>query len=139
LPEGPYDIVYADPPWWHYGAPDKPAAAGKHYRLMPTAEIAALPIRSIVARRAALFLWATGSTLAAGLEVMKARGFHHRGNAYVWVKTTRAGVLGMITSSGPTVIRAESGERRNTQAKWELRWGAEDHSRTTRSVRRSRD
>ena len=30
-----YDIVMLDPPWAHYGDPNKPAAAGKHYTCIP--------------------------------------------------------------------------------------------------------
>ena len=30
LPAGPYDVVYADPPWYYYGSSVKDAAAAKH-------------------------------------------------------------------------------------------------------------
>lgn len=42
--------------------------------------------------KAALFLWATGPRLHFALDVIRAWGLHYRGVAYVWVKTTKAGV-----------------------------------------------
>lgn len=91
FPSAKYEVIYADPPWHYYGDPQKDQAAGKHYDLMSTDDIAALPVSSITAPRAALFLWATGPRLPEAIEVMKAWGFHYRGVAYVWVKTARDG------------------------------------------------
>ncbi len=91
FPPRQYAVIYADPPWHYYGDPNKDQAAGKHYSLMLTPEIAALPVGSITAPQAALFLWATGPKLPEAIEVMKAWGFHYRGVAFVWVKTARDG------------------------------------------------
>lgn len=91
FPNETYQVILADPPWLYYGDPNKDQAAGKHYNLLETAQIAALPVRSITAPSAALFLWATGPRLPEAIEVMKAWGFHYRGIAYVWVKTARDG------------------------------------------------
>lgn len=91
LPSGPYDIVYADPPWYYYGSPIKDAAAGKHYPLMQLEDLARLPIRNIMNRRAALFLWATCPRLNFAMELIEAWGLHYRGVAYVWVKTNARG------------------------------------------------
>ena len=65
----------------YYGDPNKDQAAGKHYDLMSTADIAALRVRSITASSAALFLWATGPRLPEAIKVMAAWGFHYRGVA----------------------------------------------------------
>jgi hypothetical protein len=73
FPSQKYEVIYADPPWHYYGDPKKDQAAGKHYDLMSTADIASLPVRSITAPSAALFLWATGPRLPEAIEVMKAR------------------------------------------------------------------
>ena len=75
FPTKTYDIVYADPPWFYYGSQIKDAAAAKHYPLMKQEELAKLPVRSIMNKRAALFLW----------------GLYYRGVAYVWVKTNGKG------------------------------------------------
>lgn len=87
LPRGPYDIVYADPPWFYYGSQVKDAAAAKHYPLMTQEDLANLPVRSIMAKRAALFMWATGPRLDFAIDLIRTWGLHYRGIAYVWVKT----------------------------------------------------
>ena len=98
FPSGPFDVIYADPPWLYYGDPNKDQAAGKHYPLMSTEDIAALPVRAIAAKPAVLFLWATGPRLPEAIAVMRAWGFHYRGVAYVWVKTRLDG--GIISGQG---------------------------------------
>ena len=98
FPSGPFDVIYADPPWLYYGDPNKDQAAGKHYPLMSTEDIAALPVRAIAATPAVLFLWATGPRLPEAISVMRAWGFHYRGVAYVWVKTRLDG--GIISGQG---------------------------------------
>jgi N6-adenosine-specific RNA methylase IME4 len=91
FPAKTYDIVYADPPWFYYGSQIKDAAAAKHYPLMHQAELAKLPVRSIMNRSAALFLWSTGPRLNFAIELIETWGLHYRGVAYVWVKTNRKG------------------------------------------------
>ena len=93
LPKGPFEIVYADPPWAYYGSPIKDAAAGKHYSLMSQEALARLPVRDIMAKRAALFLWATGPRLHLALELVQHWRLHFRGVLYVWVKTNRRGEI----------------------------------------------
>ena len=104
-PERQYQVLLADPPWAYYGDPNKDQAAGKHYSLMQTTDIAALPVRGITAKRAACFVWATGPRLPEAIEVMRAWGFHYRGIAYVWVKTSAAGRI--ISGQGvrPTFVK----------------------------------
>jgi N6-adenosine-specific RNA methylase IME4 len=87
-----YDVILADPPWSYYGAPDKWAAAGKHYRLMPDPEVLAMPIRDVLAPRGILFLWATSPRLDFAVNCLNSWGLHFRGVAFVWVKTTAKGV-----------------------------------------------
>ncbi|MBV8655414.1 MAG: DNA methyltransferase [Candidatus Eremiobacteraeota bacterium] len=93
LPQGPYDIVYADPPWYYYGSQLKDAAATKHYPLMSQDELARLPVRNIMARKSALFLWATCPRLNFAIELIERWGLHYRGVAYVWVKTNGRGEI----------------------------------------------
>lgn len=108
LPPGPYDIVYADPPWHYYGSPIKDAAAAKHYPLVTLDELAMLPVRKIMAKRAALFLWATCARLDFALKLIEAWNLTYRGVAYVWVKTNRRG--GIIAGQGvlPTFTKPTS-------------------------------
>jgi N6-adenosine-specific RNA methylase IME4 len=108
FPDQRYQVILADPPWLYYGDPNKDQAAGKHYDLMSTANICGLPVRSITASSAALFLWATGPRLPEALEVMRAWGFHYRGIAYIWAKSRRDG--GLIHGQGvrPTFTKPTS-------------------------------
>lgn len=93
LPAGPYDIVYADPPWFYYGSKVKDAAAGKHYPLMSQEELSELPVRDIMSKRAGLFLWATCPRLNFAIELIERWGLHYRGVAYVWIKTNARGEI----------------------------------------------
>lgn len=88
---GPFDAVIADPPWNHWGSPDKWAAAGKFYDLMTDEELTALPVRGILARKAVVFMWCTSSSLARAVDLLRAWGLHYRGVAFVWCKTSQSG------------------------------------------------
>ncbi len=90
---GTFDVMLADPPWAHYGDPNKDAAAGKHYDLMTDADVRALPVRNVLAKNAYVFVWATCPRLDAAIETIKAWGLHYRGVGHVWVKTTQAGKI----------------------------------------------
>lgn len=104
-PTKQYSIVYADCPWAYYGDPNKPQAAGKHYSMMSTEELKALPVATLKAAKAACFMWATGPKLPEAIEVMRSWGFFYRGIAYVWVKTNNAGQI--INGQGvrPTFVK----------------------------------
>ncbi len=93
FPTTRYDIVYVDPPWHYYGSGVKDAAAAKHYPLMTQEELANLDVKSILNKRAAVFMWATGPRLNYAIELIARWGLHYRGVAYVWVKTNRRGAI----------------------------------------------
>jgi len=84
-----YSIVYVDPPWTHYGDPNKDAACGKHYACLSYDEIGSLPMRAIMAKRAALFCWMTCPRLDVEMETAKKWGLHYRGIVSVWVKARK--------------------------------------------------
>ena len=88
----PYDVVLADPPWSYWGQQDKWGAAAKFYSTMATSEIADLPVRDLLADRAVVFVWTTSAKLPDALELLAAWKLFYRGIAFVWVKTTLAGV-----------------------------------------------
>jgi len=81
LPEGEFNVIYADPPWRYdlpfAGSPDS------HYVTKTTEEICKLQVAS--SQDAILFLWATNPCLEDALTVMKAWGFQYKTNI-VWVK-----------------------------------------------------
>lgn len=78
----PYSVILADPPWkFSSNSKSKPGRnAFRHYDCMTAAEIAALPVASIAARDAVLYLWVTVPFLEAGLAVLKAWGFAYKSN-----------------------------------------------------------
>lgn len=108
LPSERYDIAYVDPPWYYYGSPIKDAAAGKHYPLMALEELAAIDVRRLLNRRAAVFLWATCPRLDFALKLIDAWELHYRGVAYVWVKVNKRGKIISGQGVAPTFTKPTS-------------------------------
>lgn len=88
LPEGQFDVIYADPPWKHKtedggfssmlrGTPEH------HYPTLDVDQLSSLAIPS--AENAVLFLWVAPAFLRESLEIMESWGFSYR-NQMVWVK-----------------------------------------------------
>ena len=78
LPPGGFATILVDPPW--------PLQGGeKHYRTMSLARITALPVGSLAARDAHLWLWTTNALLPKAYEVAEAWGFTVR-SPLTWVK-----------------------------------------------------
>ena len=78
LPPGGFATILVDPPW--------PLQSGeKHYRTMSLARIKALPVGSLAARDAHLWLWTTNALLPTAYEVAEAWGFTVR-SPLTWVK-----------------------------------------------------
>lgn len=60
-----YQTIYADPPWWETGGGKIKRGADRHYQLMKTPEIIALPVPELIAPDGChLYLWATNNHLA---------------------------------------------------------------------------
>ncbi|MCA1700160.1 MAG: hypothetical protein LC790_15145, partial [Actinobacteria bacterium] len=83
MPTGPFQLIYADPPWQLGGDPESHWAPENHYPTMPLDEIKAL--QPPVADHALLFLWSACGVLAQALQVMQAWDFDYRANL-VWDK-----------------------------------------------------
>jgi N6-adenosine-specific RNA methylase IME4 len=83
LPTGPFELIYADPPWRLPGSPDSSRAVENHYPTMQLEEIKAMQIPA--ADDALLLLWGVNSMTPQALEVIDAWGFTYV-NQYVWVK-----------------------------------------------------
>ena len=78
LPPGGFATILVDPPW--------PLQSGeKHYRTMSLARIKALPVGSLAARDAHVWLWTTNALLPKAYEVAEAWGFTVR-SPLTWVK-----------------------------------------------------
>ncbi len=88
---GPYDIIYADPPWQFRVRSRKglSRSAENHYRTMPLKEIQALPVSNIASKDAVLLMWATCPNLDEAIETIKAWGFEYKTVAFTWVKARR--------------------------------------------------
>jgi N6-adenosine-specific RNA methylase IME4 len=59
--------------------------ADRWYPLMPTKDIASLPVQRVAADSAHLWMWVTDNFLPDGLDVMKAWGFRYV-RTWVWIK-----------------------------------------------------
>jgi len=83
LPEGSYDIIYADPPWNFTNATD----FSPEYNTIDTEKLCGFgeKINQRIGADAILFLWSPNAILPEALEVMKAWGFTYKSNI-VWVK-----------------------------------------------------
>jgi N6-adenosine-specific RNA methylase IME4 len=86
LPEGKYQVIYADPPW-KYGnsMPEYFTEQANHYTLMTLQEICDMPIRNLTDKNAALFLWVTSPILEESFQVIKAWGFEYK-TSFIWDK-----------------------------------------------------
>ncbi len=88
-----FATVLADPPWQFQNRTGK--VAPEHRRLsrygtMSLAEIKALPVASVLAETAHLYLWVPNALLPEGLETLKAWGFEYKSNI-VWHKIRKDG------------------------------------------------
>ena len=72
-----YKTIYADPPWNESGGGKIKRGADRHYPLMKTRDIMALPVRDLCEKNCHLYLWVTNNFLPDGLAVMEAWGFRY--------------------------------------------------------------
>lgn len=72
-----YKTIYADPPWSESGGGKIKRGADRHYNLMKTKDIIALPVAELAEDQAHLYLWVTNNFLKDGLAVMEAWGFRY--------------------------------------------------------------
>lgn len=86
LPEGPFEIIYADPPWQYKSCVVSGSRATDHYPTMPTAEMETMPVAGIAAPDSLLFMWATSPLLEDALRLGGAWGFKYATVAFQWVK-----------------------------------------------------
>lgn len=102
---GPYDVIYADPPWPYDDARcvGKQGVANQYETLSPE-DLAALRIPA--AKDCALFLWATWPRLPLALETMKSWGFEYKSIAFVWVKLNpKEKPEGSEALNGPMIVQ----------------------------------
>ena len=88
-----FGSILADPPWRFQNSTGKIAPEHKRlnrYNTMTIADIAALPVSSIVAEKAHLYLWVPNALLPDGLRVMAEWGFTYKSNI-IWHKRLKHG------------------------------------------------
>lgn len=84
MPEGEFDLIYADPPWEYRGNTTDPSRdIENHYPTMDLDEIKTLDVPA--ADDCILYLWTTAPKTAEAVEVIDSWGFDYRTNA-VWDK-----------------------------------------------------
>jgi len=78
FPDKKYNIIYADPPWdlkrgpdWNSNGPSKPLP----YPTMSIEDIANMPVKSIVAKDAHLYLWVVNKYIRQSYDIAEAWGF----------------------------------------------------------------
>lgn len=89
LPEGKYNIIYADPPWQYYEGGYKNQS--QYYDTMTIEEICNLPIPELAADNCILFLWITSPVLPDATKVIEAWGFKYSTIGFVWIKSLKDG------------------------------------------------
>ena len=87
LPEGKYNIIYADPPWQYYEGGYKNQS--QHYDTMTIEEICALPISELADDNCILFLWITSPVLPDAIKIIETWGFKYSTIGFVWVKSKK--------------------------------------------------
>jgi len=88
VPRNHYGVLLSDPPWTFKVRSSKGLAksAQAHYDCMTEEDICNLPVGSLAAKDAALFMWATWPTLPQAFKVIDAWGFTYKGLAWEWIK-----------------------------------------------------
>lgn len=73
-----YKTIYADPPWQEAGGGKIKRGADRHYPLMKTKDIMALPVKELIHPDGChLYLWVTNNFMLDAFEVIKAWGFEY--------------------------------------------------------------
>ena len=87
LPEGEFNVIYADPPWQYNDTCEEGAiqhrGANKVYPTMSISELCELKVPS--AENSVLFLWTTSPLLEECFNVINAWGFKYKAS-FVWDK-----------------------------------------------------
>ena len=86
FPDKQYQVIYADPAWrFPARAFSRREALEDKYDTMPMSDIHALPVESIAADDAYLYLWIVDSLLPECLQTVTEWGFVYK-KSYIWDK-----------------------------------------------------
>jgi N6-adenosine-specific RNA methylase IME4 len=81
-----YSTVVIDPPW-RYKSPGWLGGAERHYETLPYEALAALPIDTVAADDAHLWLWTTDTHMEQAFDLIDEWGFERRA-IFPWIKLT---------------------------------------------------
>lgn len=85
LPEGKFNVIYADPPWQFSNSGLNESAENTYASTMATEDICAMPIKELTTPDTVIFMWATNAMLKDALSVLEAWGFEYKTNI-CWAK-----------------------------------------------------
>ena len=84
LPEGPFRVIVADPPWMSNRESDL-TPRNPPYPTMPVEEIQQLKVGNIAAEDCVLWLWTTNNHIRSAFDVLDAWGFNYK-TMLTWAK-----------------------------------------------------
>lgn len=103
---GPFDVLYADPPWRYEFAETDNRAIENHY---PTMDLQGIcDLNPPVLDNAVLFMWATATKIDEALAVIDAWGFNYK-TSMVWVKD-KIGMGYYVRNQHELLLIAKRGE-----------------------------
>lgn len=104
-----YNTVVIDPPW-RYGSPGWLGGAERHYETLPFEALVELPMDTVAAESAHLWMWATDTHIEQAFKLISAWGFERRA-IFPWVKLTSKKLkLGELEKELPaTLVSFEGG------------------------------
>jgi N6-adenosine-specific RNA methylase IME4 len=103
---GPFDVLYADPPWRYEFAETDNRAIENHY---PTMDLQGIcDLKPPVLENAVLFMWATATKIDEALAVIEAWGFDYK-TSMVWVKD-KIGMGYYVRNQHELLLIAKRGE-----------------------------
>lgn len=91
--EGGFSTILADPPWRFTNRTGKVAPEHRRlgrYATMSLDEICELPVESVAAKNAHLYLWVPNALLPEGIRVLESWGFRYVSNI-IWAKRRKDG------------------------------------------------
>jgi len=93
LPDGPYDLLYPDPPWPFrtYSNKGQGRSASRHYSTMSIDALKQLPIGDIAEPNSVMVMWVYDPLLPECIEVLQAWSFKFVTRPFTWVKVARDG------------------------------------------------
>ena len=105
LPQGKFNVIYADPPW-SFEMDNSRGAALREYQTMQLEDICKIKVPSV--EDAILFLWVPNSLIRQGLQVVESWGFAYKTH-FVWVKN-KIGVGSWLRNQHEVLFIAVKGD-----------------------------